>query len=293
VLKRKGASVDIGGIGPHGVSERPSNIQAAPRVLIVDDDPECRRVYATYLRQKYAWEVIEIGSGVDALNILDASFHAVVLDEMMPGMRGMQVLQRIRRRADLEGICVIMLTATTDAGVIAATFEHSPNAYLLKMSTTPESLYVTLASKISETTGALRPVNVFLCHSNFDKPAVRELYFKLSRSFVNPWFDEQKLIGGQDWEHEIRKAVKQSDIVMVCLSQRSVTSSGYLHKEIRFALDAADERPEGAIFIIPLLLEPCDVPARLARWQWIDYTREDGWDRVMQSVRSRAKELRI
>jgi CheY-like chemotaxis protein len=286
-------SMDTADTGAPRGTARMVNTRPSPRVLFVDDDAEFRTAYATYLRRKYEWEVVEAGGGVDALEILDASFHGVVLDEMMPGMRGMQVLQKIRKRPDLEGLCVVMLTATTEAEVITATFQYAPNAYLLKMNTTPEALYVTLASKISETTKLLRPISVFLCHSSVDKPVVRELYFKLSRSFVDPWFDEQKLVGGQHWEYEIRKAVKESDIVMACLSKRSVTSSGYLHKEIRYALDAADEKPEGTIFIIPLLLEPCDVPERLRQWHWIDYTREDAWDRVMQSLRLRARQLRL
>jgi len=265
---------------------------ATTRILIVDDDEDARHLYSNYLRRKYEWDVIEVDNGADALRILDASFHGVVLDEMMPGLRGMQVLQKIRHRPDLEGICAVMLTGTTDPEVVAATFQYSPNAYLLKASTTPESLYVALATSISRR-GTLRPIRVFLCHSRFDKPAVRELYFRLTRSFVDPWFDEEKLIGGQDWEYEIRKAVKQSDIVLVCLSRQSVTTNGYLHKELRYALDAAEERPEATIFIIPLLLESCDVPERLSKWQWIDYTREDGWDRVMQAIRLRAKQLRL
>ena len=284
--------MDSDNTGDHGADTRTSNTGTLPRILIVDDDAESRRLYASYLRRKYEWDVIESDNGADALRVLDASFHGVVVDEMMPGMRGMQVLQKIRKRPDLEGLCVVMLTATTDPEVIAATFQHSPNSYLLKMNTTPETLYVTLASGISKR-GMLRPIKVFLCHSSFDKPVVRELYFRLSRSFVDPWFDEERLIGGQDWEYEIRKAVKQSDIVMVCLSKRSVTTSGYLHKEIRYAIDAAEQQPEGAIFIIPLRLEPCSVPDRLSKWQWIDYSREDAWDRVMQAIRLRAKELRL
>jgi CheY-like chemotaxis protein len=263
-----------------------------PRILLVDDDEDARLLYGTYLRLKYGWEVIEAGNGTDALSIVDASFSAVVLDEMMPGLRGMHVLQRIRRRADLDGLCVVMLTATTDAEIITTTFQYAPAAYLLKTSATPETLYIALASHISAR-GDIRPVKVFLCHSSADKPVVRELYEKLKRAFVDPWFDAETLQGGQEWEYEIRRAVKQAEIVIVCLSKHSVSTAGYLHREIRYAIEAAENQPEGTIFIVPLLMEPCAVPDRLSKWHWIDYTREDGWARLMQSIRLRARQLQL
>ena len=53
-----------------------------------------------------------------------------------------------------------------------------------------------------------------------------------------------------------------------------------VQKEIRIALDAADEMPEGRIFIIPLRLEPCRVPDRLAHLQWFDYFGKGGLGRL-------------
>src|SRR3712207_6126465 len=98
-----------------------------------------------------------------------------------------------------------------------------------------------------------RPLRVFLCHSLGDKPAVRDLYQRLrAEQGIEPWFDEEDLLPGQDWDQEIQKAVRAADVVLVCLSRSSITKAGYVQKEIRYALDVADEQPEGTIFIIPL-----------------------------------------
>jgi hypothetical protein len=99
-----------------------------------------------------------------------------------------------------------------------------------------------------------RRLRAFLCHSSGDKPAVRGLYRSLRTFGIHPWLDEENLLPGQAWELEIPKAVRSSDIVIVCLSRGSVSKAGYVQKEIKFALDVADEQPEGAIFIIPLRL---------------------------------------
>lgn len=277
--------------GENGAGAVPAT-KTVPRILIVDDDEDSRTLYGNYLRVKYGWEVVEAANGADALSLLDASISAVLLDEMMPGLRGMQVLQKIREREDLKGLCVVMLTATMDPQIIAATCEYAPNAYFLKTTATPEAVYTALASHISRT-GLIRAVKVFLCHANDDKDDVKELQIRLNKSFVDAWFDDRSLIGGQQWEPAILRALKEAEIVIVCLSPKSVSTAGYRHKEITCALEAAERQPEGSIFIIPLLLKPCSVPDRLSRWHWIDYTREDGWTRLMQSIRFRARQLQL
>ena len=56
----------------------------------------------------------------------------------------------------------------------------------------------------------------------------------------------------------------------------TVTKQGFVQKEIRFALDIADEHPPGRIFIIPVRLVDCDVPDRLKKWQWVSLFEDQG-----------------
>jgi hypothetical protein len=136
------------------------------------------------------------------------------------------------------------------------------------------------------------PMNLFLCHSSEDKQLVREIYRKLcAEKWLSPWLDEERLLPGQKWEDEIEITVSKSDAVIVFLSNRSVTKEGYVQKELKMALDIADEKPEGTIFIIPLRLEECVVPSQLKKWQWIDYfpfmQREEKYQRLLKSLRTR------
>jgi hypothetical protein len=141
--------------------------------------------------------------------------------------------------------------------------------------------------------GSPRPLRVFLCHSSNDKPAVRTLYRQLLTEAIAPWLDEEDILPGQKWEQEIPRAVRQSDIVIVCLSRGATSKSGFIQKEIKFALDVADEQPEGAIFLIPLKLEECDVPDRLSRYQWVNIFEEKGYERLMRALRARASALSV
>ena len=61
-----------------------------------------------------------------------------------------------------------------------------------------------------------RSLKVFLCHAHADRGAVRGLYARLTtlvpgasagEDGVDAWLDKEKLLLGQDWELEIRKAV--------------------------------------------------------------------------------------
>jgi hypothetical protein len=130
-------------------------------------------------------------------------------------------------------------------------------------------------------------LRVFLCHSSSDKGAVRALRTKLLTDGIRPWLDEEDILPGENWEEAIRKAIRASDMVLVCLSATSVSKIGYLQKEIKSVLDVADEQPEGNIFLIPVRLDPCDVPSRLSEWQWVDLFDEGGYQRLMRSLRSR------
>ena len=132
-----------------------------------------------------------------------------------------------------------------------------------------------------------RQPKIFLCHSSSDKHSVRVLRRKLLDDGCQPWLDEEDILPGQDWDREIRRAIRASDLVLVCLSRSSVNKVGYLQKEIRSVLDAADEQPEGTIFVIPARLEPCEVPERLRRWHWVDLFEDTGYPRLLRAVWNR------
>jgi len=134
-------------------------------------------------------------------------------------------------------------------------------------------------------------LKIFLCHSSSDKSKVRDLYQRLQKEGFKPWLDEEDLIPGQEWQVEIPKAVRNSDVVLICLSNNSITKSGYVQREIKYALDVADEKTEGTIFLIPLKLEECKVPERLGTWQWVNFYEETGYDKLLKALQSRAGEL--
>jgi hypothetical protein len=134
------------------------------------------------------------------------------------------------------------------------------------------------------------PLKVFLCHARSDGDLVKSLYDSLRRNGINAWLDKENLLAGQDRELEIRKAVRESDVVVVCLS-RQFNQAGLQQREVRLALDTAMEKPEGEIFIIPARLEECDIPEGLTKWQPVDLFDEYGYSTLMKALKVRADSI--
>ncbi len=135
-----------------------------------------------------------------------------------------------------------------------------------------------------------RPLKVFLCHAHADRDAVHTLYARLKREGVDAWLDKEKLLPGADWQLEIRKAVHEADVVIVCLSKQ-FNQAGFRQKEVRIALDTAMEQPEGEIFIIPARLEECENLESLSKWHWVNLFEVDGYHKLIRALRARADRI--
>jgi hypothetical protein len=133
-----------------------------------------------------------------------------------------------------------------------------------------------------------RQLQIFLLHARSDGEAVRRLYTRLIHDGVNAWLDREKLLPGQDWEYEIRKAIHSSDIVIVCLSRSFIKQGGYRHEELRIALEKANFVPDGEIFLIPARLEECDLPESLRRWQRVDLFDAHGYQQLLSALKKHA-----
>ncbi|HEU4561643.1 MAG TPA: toll/interleukin-1 receptor domain-containing protein [Longimicrobium sp.] len=140
------------------------------------------------------------------------------------------------------------------------------------------------------TVGKLR---AFLCHASDDKPRVRALFEQLKEDGIEPWLDELNLLPGQRWEIEIPRALRMSHAVIICLSTRAVDKVGYINKEIKFALDAADEQPDGSMFLIPVKLEECKIPDRLKHFHVGNLYEPGGYSRLMNALELRANQLEL
>lgn len=102
-----------------------------PKVLIVDDHPDIRRLIALTLSRQY--EILETDDGRQGLEMLASTRpDAVVLDIMMPEMDGLEVLQRIRADPSYDAMVVVMVTARGQHEDHRQAIELGADAYLTK-----------------------------------------------------------------------------------------------------------------------------------------------------------------
>ena len=109
----------------------------AIRVLVIDDDRKLCRLITDYL-SPMGYEVSAVHHGAEgAERAVAEPWHAVILDVMLPGLDGFEVLKRIRRQSDVP---VLMLTARGDEADRIVGLEIGADDYLPKTFSTRELL---------------------------------------------------------------------------------------------------------------------------------------------------------
>jgi two-component system response regulator ResD len=105
----------------------------ALRVLVADDEPHIRRLLTTVLARA-SFHVDEAVDGEDAVERLESGiqYDCVVLDLMMPGASGLEVLSHIRGHPELGNTPVVMLTAKGREIDRQAAFEGGADDFLTK-----------------------------------------------------------------------------------------------------------------------------------------------------------------
>jgi CheY-like chemotaxis protein len=143
-----------------------------------------------------------------------------------------------------------------------------------------------------------RVLRVFLCYASEDVTVVRRLYRWLEARGCAVWFDKENLLPGHHWETEIRKAVKATDVVLVCLSSTAVNKTGFIQKEMKLVLEVAREQPSGTVFVMPLKLESCDTPEEFSHLHVTELygsksKKRNAYTQLQRALKHRAEELGV
>ena len=109
-----------------------STSEAPGVILAVDDMPENRELISRLL-SRAGHTVISAVSGEEAIELLETrGVDVVLLDLMMPGIGGAEVLKRMKEHEDLRATPVIMISGRQDMDQIIACIQAGADDYLLK-----------------------------------------------------------------------------------------------------------------------------------------------------------------
>lgn len=103
-------------------------------IFVVDDDPDVRELVEYKLLQE-GHQVLSAVNGQDALRLIPAAgpgLDLLLLDVMMPGLSGFDVLARLREDAATRSLPIIMLTAKAQETDAERGFTLGANDYVLK-----------------------------------------------------------------------------------------------------------------------------------------------------------------
>lgn len=107
------------------------------RVLVVDDDPQIRRVLRTTLIAQ-GYEVKDARNGEEALDrVRDLKFDLIILDMNMPGMSGLEACRSIRSTSD---VAIVMLTVRDGEADKVDALDAGADDYITKPFSFPELL---------------------------------------------------------------------------------------------------------------------------------------------------------
>ncbi len=115
------------------------------RVLVVDDDPMIRDVVKAVLEGE-GYQVVLAEDGIKAVAVIDSEprpvcYTLIVLDVVMPGMNGLDVMTRLKLHPHTQSIPVLMLTGEDKAEDIMAGYSVGADYYITKPFTRQQLLY--------------------------------------------------------------------------------------------------------------------------------------------------------
>jgi CRP-like cAMP-binding protein len=111
------------------------------------------------------------------------------------------------------------------------------------------------------------PAKVFLSYGSVDRPFATRLANDLIRQRIDIWLDIYRIEPGMSWARQIGEALDTCQILLLVLSPYSVTSEN-VEDEWNYYLD--QKKP-----VVTVLYEPCKIPYRLSKLQYISFHESD------------------
>ncbi len=119
---------------------------------------------------------------------------------------------------------------------------------------------------------------IFISYSRADSDYVSRLVDAFRSKGFDVWFDKN-IRSGNEWDNTIEREIKNADAMVLILSNTSVQSDN-VKDEMSYAMQLSKN-------VIPIKIEECDVPMRLARKQFIDFTQvgfDQGVNRLVDDI---------
>lgn len=272
------------------------------KILIIDRHPDINLYY------KYAFEKIDVESTFldnfeSAQYLLSIErFDALIIDPVVLKYKerrlnyseGLKLIERIKEH--YKTMPVIINSAVDDLDEYFEQYHISVDSYVIKSldeSALVSEVIKSLGLEKEYKASSKKQAKIFISYARQDFSKAYAIYEVLRQMEYSPWIDNENILPGQDWESEIEKAIQNSNFFLALLSSNSISKEGYFQKELKKGMSILDEKPEGAIYLIPVRLDDCEVPKRFQRIQWCNAFEDHGLDRLLEAIELGCKERGI
>jgi CheY-like chemotaxis protein len=112
----------------------------AKTILIVEDDPYVQRFYDRLFKQ-HEYSVVLASGGEEGLaKARELKPALILLDVMMPGMNGIEVLEKLKSDPETKDLTVIMLTNVDEDDMVKKAAQLGARDFIVKADATGEAL---------------------------------------------------------------------------------------------------------------------------------------------------------
>lgn len=109
--------------------------------------------------------------------------------------------------------------------------------------------------------------SIFISHSSQDKEFVRRIAADLQARGLRVWLDEAEIKVGDSITDRISEAIKETDFVLVVLSEHSIKSN-WVQKEVKLAL--TKEKESNRIYLLPVVIGKPEIPKFMEDKLYVD-----------------------
>ena len=103
------------------------------KILVVDDDPQIRRLIRATLQSKFNFDILEAENGATAYQKIEAEKpFLVILDIMMPELNGLELIEKMKQNEETKDVPVIMCSAINDREKVVELFSKGVADYIVK-----------------------------------------------------------------------------------------------------------------------------------------------------------------
>jgi len=124
------------------------------KILFVEDDENFYSVFSVPLKMK-GYNIVHISEGSVAVEkAISEKPDLILLDIILPGVSGLDVLKEIKENPDTKNIKVVMLTNFGSDENVSKAMEYGSDDYLMKYNVVPSELPDKIAIYLGETSGS-------------------------------------------------------------------------------------------------------------------------------------------